>query len=166
MSEITTVFVTVGTTRFDALIGAIESDEVLDTLAGLGYERVLVQYGHGQEPFQSRQRRPRLALESYRFKPSLQADFEGADLVISHAGFGCLIESLNLHKPVVAVTNAALMDDHQTEIAAHLERQGYAVRTTPDQLASALQQADFKGRTLLPKAAPEKYAMYIDKLLF
>jgi beta-1,4-N-acetylglucosaminyltransferase len=115
------VFVTVGTTKFEELVKMVDSKEVKEALVQRGYDRLVVQFGKGEhvpcvEPFEG------LEQESYRYKPSLKEDFEAASLVISHAGFGCLIESLNLGKAVLAVINTSLMDNHQVEIASQLER--------------------------------------------
>jgi len=45
-----TVFVTVGTTRFDKLVAAVLAPAVLQELAGRGYRRMTVQFG--REPRQ------------------------------------------------------------------------------------------------------------------
>ena len=56
------VFVTVGTTEFDALIEAVDSDAAHAALAALGYTRVLFQVGRGSArprgPAGSRSSRP------------------------------------------------------------------------------------------------------------
>jgi beta-1,4-N-acetylglucosaminyltransferase len=86
MSGKKTCFVTVGTTKFEALIKHVDSSDVLDALAARGYERVLVQYGKGEfEPFQNKLQN-NLLLESYRFKPSLHEDMSQASLIVTHAG--------------------------------------------------------------------------------
>ena len=45
-----TVFVTVGTTSFDALLLAVCSDTALRNLAAIGVTQVVVQYGRGEWP--------------------------------------------------------------------------------------------------------------------
>ena len=45
MSDQKLVFVTVGTTLFDELIRTVDSDEILQRLATLGYTRVVIQTG-------------------------------------------------------------------------------------------------------------------------
>ena len=42
------VFVTVGTTKFDALIENVLSENTLSVLASLGYQEIIVQYGSGK----------------------------------------------------------------------------------------------------------------------
>jgi beta-1,4-N-acetylglucosaminyltransferase len=163
-----TCFVTVGTTKFDALVETVDSEPVLSALRAKGFDRVLVQYGGGDYvPFAARGANDDagMVLESYRFKPSLQEDFAAASLVISHAGYGCLMESLALGKAVVAVINTRLMGNHQTEIAGELSRHGHAEMCEPDALAATLRDADFSQRAPLPPAQPQAYAAHIDRLL-
>lgn len=42
------VFVTVGTTRFDALIQAVDDSRALNRLSSLGYTSLVAQIGHGE----------------------------------------------------------------------------------------------------------------------
>lgn len=78
--------------------------------------------------------------EIYRFKSSLEKDMDEADLIISHAGAGSIMEGLehcrrrnyqinrklnqNLKKLVVVI-NDQLMDNHQCELAYALEKRKY-----------------------------------------
>ncbi|KAK6199595.1 glycosyltransferase family 28 C-terminal domain-containing protein [Scheffersomyces amazonensis] len=48
-----------------------------------------------------------------------------ADLVISHAGTGSIIDALRSSKKLLVVINDTLMDNHQTEVAAEFCRQNY-----------------------------------------
>ncbi|KAG5972007.1 hypothetical protein E4U55_000956 [Claviceps digitariae] len=51
-------------------------------------------------------------------------------LIISHAGTGTILDAWRLELPLVVVPNTDLLDDHQTELAVHLAKQGYAVMST------------------------------------
>lgn len=156
-------FVTVGTTKFDALVAAVCSPDVVAALLALGIRHVVVQYGHGDPPSVV----SGLTCEAYRFKPSLAPDFAAANLVLSHAGYGCLMEALSAPGApwVVAVTNGLLMDNHQTEIASELARRGHAAACEPAGLAATLRGTDFAALTPLPPARPEAYAAFIDGLV-
>jgi beta-1,4-N-acetylglucosaminyltransferase len=88
-------FVTVGSTQFDTLIDAVLSPEVLATLRDKGYLSIIVQCGkYGGDMLKAmtgnegswRMERSGVAVEMWRYKPSLKEEFEAADLVISHAG--------------------------------------------------------------------------------
>lgn len=160
------VFVTVGTTRFEALIRAVDSVEVLRALREKGYTRVVVQIGQGQyEPFGGAATAEGLALEWYRLKPSIAGDMERASLVISHGGYGSLMESLTLRKNVIAVINDQLMGNHQVDIAFELQRQGCAVACSPDTLASTIASTDFSLFAKLEPAQPTRIASHIDSLM-
>lgn len=114
------VFVTVGTTKFEALVEQVDSEAFGAWLQTQGADlRVVVQRGAGAyEP-----RSPWIA-ECYTYKPSLAADMGGAALVITHAGSGSVLEALRLRRRTCVVANTALMDNHQTELAQELHRRG------------------------------------------
>ena len=87
-------FVTVGSTSFDSLVQSVLSSEVLRSLRVKGYSRLVVQCGDSNfELASSVSHSPNSSLERdginvelWTFKPSLQEEYERADLVISHAG--------------------------------------------------------------------------------
>mmetsp|Transcript_32037 Transcript_32037/g.55238 ORF Transcript_32037/g.55238 Transcript_32037/m.55238 type:complete len:191 (+) Transcript_32037:562-1134(+) len=114
------VFVTVGTTEFDALIRAVDTDAVRNALKERGVTDIMCQIGRGRF-------KPRLPYFDYT--SDISPYIRDADLVISHAGnieagAGTIIETLRSHKPLIVVINSALMDNHQIEIAAELSRKG------------------------------------------
>ena len=88
------VFVTVGSTRFDALVQTVLSEPVLDVLRKRGYRTLDVQCGNSdfdashlrRDADDHWQRAGDLETSIWRFKPSLKEDYERADLIISHAG--------------------------------------------------------------------------------
>jgi beta-1,4-N-acetylglucosaminyltransferase len=158
------VFVTVGTTKFDDLMKVVDSPDFQQALVRGGYERLLVQTGNSATVPQART--PKLDVQTYKFKPSLQDDFRNADLVVSHAGYGCLMESLTAGKKVVAVINTTLMDNHQLEIAQELERRQHLRKCLPDaSLVAAVETMSLTKFEPLPKACPEKYARMIDGMM-
>lgn len=89
-------FVTVGSTRFDALVQQALSNPVLNVLRSKGYTSLVVQCG--ESVFDSSQVGEEEGggwvrhlegvgtIEVWRFKPTLQDEYKQADLVISHAG--------------------------------------------------------------------------------
>lgn len=112
-----TIFVTVGTTLFDKLVSATTSPSALQWMASHGYTRLVVQYGKGSEPTLPKNSPLKDGIETYRFRPTLDDDMRQADLIISHAGAGTVMEAMKLGKHLVVVINTALMDNHQTELA-------------------------------------------------
>jgi UDP-N-acetylglucosamine transferase subunit ALG13 len=107
------IFVTVGTTEFDALVRR------MDELApGLG-EPVVAQIGRGTYVPS--------ACEYLRFAPSLDAYYEQAWLVVSHGGLGTLVEVLQRGIRLVGVSNPDRYDRHQEDILRALCDKGHMV---------------------------------------
>ncbi|KAH7326028.1 glycosyltransferase family 28 C-terminal domain-containing protein [Stachybotrys elegans] len=67
-------------------------------------------------------------------------------LVISHAGTGTILDAWKLGLPIVVVPNSSLLDDHQTEMARHLAKEGYATMSSTD--CKDLQEAIHKSELL------------------
>jgi beta-1,4-N-acetylglucosaminyltransferase len=118
------IFVTVGTTRFDPLIEAVTRVDALQWMKQNGYTHLVIQYGKGREPavaemIEDAEQKNTfwMDIRSYSFQPSLEQDMNEADLLISHAGAGTIMEALRLQKRLVVVINTSLMDNHQTELA-------------------------------------------------
>ncbi|ONK65896.1 uncharacterized protein A4U43_C06F2090 [Asparagus officinalis] len=129
-----TVFVTVGTTSFDALVKAVDSDKVKEELFRKGYTDLVIQMGRGSY-FPSKITSlshqvllttwisgddGSLSVDHFTFSPSIADYMESASLIISHAGSGSIFESLRLSKPLIVVVNEDLMDNHQSELAEEL----------------------------------------------
>ena len=163
------LFVTVGTTKFDSLIEAISDPKFLAHISRDecgAYTSLTVQYGRGSViPFadstisetknetdgavaassatvtKQNVHVNGIRCDAFQFKPSLRQDMEDADLIISHAGAGSIMEGMELcaaansktkssprdqrQKKLVVVTNAALMHGHQSELADALEARGH-----------------------------------------
>jgi len=87
------VLITVGSTRFDALVQAALSQPVLNALTRKGYSDVVIQCGNSQvdDAFSPTDRernvyRYGVNIDVWRFKPSLDEEYDAVDLVIGHAG--------------------------------------------------------------------------------
>lgn len=122
MVQSKSLFVTVGTTQFDDLIDAVTSEVALEWLISENYTHVILQYGKGRAPVipNEKQYESSVVIESYDFKASLEEDMRKAHLIVSHAGAGTVMEALYLNKYLVVVINAALMNNHQKELALAL----------------------------------------------
>lgn len=89
-------FTTVGSTKFDALVEAVLSQPVLTALHLQGYTTLVVQCGNSMVDLGTPAatvtadvttlQKSGLEIEIWKFKPSLQTEYDRADLVISHAG--------------------------------------------------------------------------------
>lgn len=149
------VFVTVGSTKFDALVQTVLDPLVLATLKRKGYNHVVIQCGTSSTSEFNEEtldnglniQREQVTINIWRFKPSLKDEFQNANLVISHAGTkplrdpsqyrligskgsGTILEVLRLGKPLITVPNTTLMDNHQEELAQALDKQGYLRAST------------------------------------
>ncbi|EMT63685.1 UDP-N-acetylglucosamine transferase subunit alg13 [Fusarium odoratissimum] len=51
-------------------------------------------------------------------------------LVISHAGTGTILDAWKMGLPLIVVPNIQLLNDHQTEMAKHLSKEGYAIMSS------------------------------------
>ncbi|XP_034037477.1 UDP-N-acetylglucosamine transferase subunit ALG13 homolog [Thalassophryne amazonica] len=158
-----TVFVTVGTTRFDELIFTITSSETLQVLKARGYEHLVLQVGRGSLP--SQDDCPHFTLETFRFKNSIAEDMKRADLVISHAGAGSCLEALGAGKPLLVVVNDKLMDNHQLELARQLHADSHLLYCTCSTLTEMLRTMDFSVLQPFLPGEPRNFANFLDKAL-
>uniref|UniRef100_A0ABM5EWB5 UDP-N-acetylglucosamine transferase subunit ALG13 n=1 Tax=Pogona vitticeps TaxID=103695 RepID=A0ABM5EWB5_9SAUR len=158
------VFVTVGTTSFDDLIAAVTAPEALQVLQDLGYQKLVLQVGRGAvcpDAFTT----AAFTLDVFRFKNSISADVQTADLVISHAGAGSCLEVLEAGKPLLVVVNDKLMDNHQLELAKQLCRDGHLFYCNTRTLVETLQSMDVSTLKPFPPGQPEKFAAFLDKVM-
>ncbi len=105
------IFVTVGSTDFDALVAAM--DELAPSLGS----PVVMQIGLGTYVPQN--------AEHFRFAPSLDNYYDAAELVVGHGGFGTIVEALQHGKKLVCVVNPATYDHHQEHLLRVFEGQDY-----------------------------------------
>jgi beta-1,4-N-acetylglucosaminyltransferase len=145
-------FVTVGSTQFDSLVQTVLSEPVLRSLRQRGYCNLVVQCGNSNFDMAKsigdsvlRLQAEGVDIEIWKFKPSLIPEYHRADLVISHAGMlrplllltnlnrkgsGTILDVLRLGKPMIAVPNTTLLDDHQQELASSLASLGHLVSSS------------------------------------
>jgi beta-1,4-N-acetylglucosaminyltransferase len=118
-----TIFVTVGTTRFDKLIEGVTRPATLEWMKTNGYTDLIIQYGNGNAPMIPSD--TPVSIQAYGFQSSLDHDMKAADLIIGHAGAGTVMEALRLQKRMVVVINTLLMDNHQVELASAMAKRGH-----------------------------------------
>lgn len=108
------IFVTVGSTDFDALVRAADA---LCAPGGLLAGRVVeMQIGEGAYL-------PAHATY-FRFAPSLEPYFERAELVIAHGGLGTAVEAIGQGRRLLAVANPDRYDHHQDDLLGALAEAG------------------------------------------
>lgn len=87
-------FLTVGSTRFDSLVTSVLQDEFLFSLRRKGFKSLVVQCGNSAFELADRLKDGKrhkltkcgIEIECWKFWPSLEPEYQKADLVISHAG--------------------------------------------------------------------------------
>ncbi|EHB14528.1 UDP-N-acetylglucosamine transferase subunit ALG13-like protein [Heterocephalus glaber] len=157
------VFVTVGTS-FNELNERMSAQESLCIFKSLGYSRPTLQIGRGTvvpEPFSTEF----FTLDVYRYKDSLQEDLQRPDLVISHAGAGSCLETLEKGKALVVVINEKLMNNHQLELAKQLHKEGHFFYCTCSMLPGLLQSMELSTLKCYPPGQPEKFSAFLDKVV-
>ncbi|KAF8630228.1 hypothetical protein AX15_003051 [Amanita polypyramis BW_CC] len=165
------VLVTVGSTAFDALIQTVTSDVFLDVLRNKGFSRLIVQRGSstvsgegiGSNGNFHSSRLHGIDIELWKYKPSLRAEMEKADIIISHAGSGTILEALRLRKALIVVPNSTLLDDHQQELAQALEAEGHLKSTSVSDLAKSVAAFKAEGMSCFPQFNGGKFARLLDE---
>ncbi|ORY96611.1 glycosyl transferase [Syncephalastrum racemosum] len=120
-------FITVGSTGFDNLVEAATQEPFLDCLHRLGFNAVTIQYGSSEPVFQRHHDSAHLELKGYKYKADITEDMASADLIVSHAGSGSILQALRLDKRLVVMVNTSLMDNHQLELAEAMANSNYCI---------------------------------------
>uniref|UniRef100_A0A8D2PKG7 UDP-N-acetylglucosamine transferase subunit ALG13 n=1 Tax=Zosterops lateralis melanops TaxID=1220523 RepID=A0A8D2PKG7_ZOSLA len=148
------------------VILCIHPSRAPQALQSRGYQRLVLQVGRGSLPqAQPGSSSSAVAVEVFRFKESLAEELQRADLVISHAGAGSCLETLEKGKPLIVVINDKLMDNHQLELAKQLHRDGYVLYCNCSTLVETLQSMNLSALKPFPPGQPEKFASFLDKVL-
>jgi beta-1,4-N-acetylglucosaminyltransferase len=103
---------------------------------------VLVQIGHGSQELarlRAAASRVRIDLQVVQFESALATRLAEADVVISHAGAGSILETLSGRAALLVVVNSRLMHDHQRELAEALNDKNHLDWTTPELMGQWLQ---------------------------
>lgn len=152
------------TVPFTKLVKAIDRTTV-EQLQKYGYDEIEVQYGLAREAFDDRGS----GVKGFDFDPKLKSRVQNAQLVISHAGSGSILDALErgygqASRKLVVVVNNDLMNNHQLELALKLEKEGCVVvcRDTND-LGAAIDSAMHRGFAKLLPASSLK--PFMDKAL-
>lgn len=167
------VFVTVGTTEFAGLMNVVLfSEEFMVTLKNQGYTKVTVQVGRGalvpDDNVIKAYAVHGITFDWYRLKPTLLSDLQMADLIISHAGAGTVLEVLRLNnKKLIVVVNNSLQENHQCELADALSGEKYCLATVPESLCDTLKGSTVSFLTLIPFPLVDHtlFPAYLDQML-
>lgn len=117
------ILVTVGSTTFDELSRLVLNDEILEKLNSMGYRRMTLQ--HGRTSSLPSGNSSVLEIIRLTYLPDMSQAMANADLIISHAGAGTVLEALKTGSSLIIVPNETLMDNHQIELAEKLGSLNY-----------------------------------------
>ena len=131
------IFVTVGTSKFDDLVKAV------DSLAKDMKEDFTVQIGKGEYI-------PRNC-KWFRFETPLSKYFKRSRLVITHGGAGTLFECLNLDVKVIAISNPKAKGEHQSDLIDELDKENYIIVSDLNQLRRAIRETKKLKKYIVPK---------------
>jgi len=165
-------FTTVGSTKFDALVQAVLSQPVLTALCLQGYTTLIVQCGNSGVHVGSGAtitgditslQKDGLDIEIWKFKPSLQTEYDRADLVISHAGSGTILDVLRMGKWLIVVPNPTLLDNHQEDLASSLNTLGHLKASTIEDLPQTIEEFDPSSITPFPPFDGSKFSNLLNE---
>lgn len=165
-----TAIVTVGSTKFDSLIRAVDSADFLRLLHGMGIRKLKVQRGNGQYlpanlGSYGQPALPGLDVEVLEYSAELPAELRQAALVISHAGAGTILDCLLSSRRIVVVPNEELMNNHQIQLGLALQEQGLLFCFRANALLDSLRQADFSVLREFPQHGSPVFAKLLGQLL-
>lgn len=131
-----------------------------------GYRNLKIQIGNGEIiPNVEEAKKLGINLTYYRFKDSIRQDIIDADLIISHAGAGSCLESLDAEKPLLVVVNEDLMHNHQIELAEQLSSDGYLYCCTNSTLETTIDKMDLNKLEIMEKTDPKIFVDYLNKYM-
>ncbi|KAI8088551.1 glycosyl transferase [Thamnidium elegans] len=159
------LFVTVGSTGFDDLVSKVTCQSFLSSLTLLGINKVCVQYGTSEPIFIKNIQTyngPRIDITGYKYKNSIAEDIEQADIVISHAGSGTVLQALRLDKKLIVVVNMSLMDNHQYQLAQAMESRNYVACSDINDLLDTIEKVKKTDLVPFPSAKPAIFATLVD----
>lgn len=128
-----------------------------------GYNKLVIQVGPSLRYGETSEQRGGVSIEMWKLKASLQPDFESADLVISHAGSGCVLDALRLQKALIVVPNPSLLHGHQAELASALENRNYLRTSTLSNLPSTITEFDGISLAPFPKFEGTRFRTILDE---
>ena len=90
---------------------------------------------------------------------------QNADLIISHAGAGSILDALECKKNLIVVANQSLMDNHQLELAEQLYKDKYLYYCTCETLLNTIQTMNFSKLRPFVNERSKQIAKLIDQIM-
>ena len=152
------LLITVGTTKFDALIASIDTPEFYATAIKHNFNKILIQKGTGSYiPSAYSSVSHAINVEVATILPNFENVIANSALVISHGGAGIILECLKHKKKVIVCVNAALMDNHQVELASALDASNSVKYCTQLENIHSVVDAVLSGEVVINDYPPFNY---------
>lgn len=90
---------------------------------------------------------------------------QSADLVISHAGAGSVLEALENRKHLIVVINDLLMDNHQVELARQLYKDEHLYYCSCQELLHTIQTMDLTKLKPFVNDKSANIASFVDNIM-
>ena len=120
------ILITVGTTKFENLIKAIDDEKFYELLINNGFTKIIIQKGYGEYiPQNFKKYENRIKIQISEILNNFENIIKTSELIISHGGAGIILESLKNKRKLIVCVNDELMDNHQIELASSLHENGY-----------------------------------------
>ena len=120
------ILITVGTTKFENLIKAIDNDNFYNMIIKNGFTKLIIQKGYGEYiPINYKKFENKIKVQVSEILNNFENVIKYSEIIISHGGAGIILESLKNKRKVIVCVNDELMDNHQIELASSLHENGY-----------------------------------------
>ena len=120
------ILITVGTTKFENLIKAIDNEKFYEMIINNGFTKIIIQKGYGEYiPQNYKKFENRIKIQISEILNNFENIIKSSELIISHGGAGIILESLKNKRKVIVCVNDTLMDNHQIELASTLDKEKY-----------------------------------------
>ena len=120
------ILITVGTTKFENLIKAIDKDNFYNMIIKNGFTKIIIQKGYGEYiPVNYKKFENKIKIQISEILKQFENVIKSSEIIISHGGAGIILESLKNKRKVIVCVNDELMDNHQVELASSLHNEGY-----------------------------------------
>ncbi|EST06404.2 Glycosyl transferase, family 28, C-terminal [Kalmanozyma brasiliensis GHG001] len=107
-------------------------------------------------------------LQLFQFAPDLKSYIQSADIVISHAGSGTILDTLRMRPTpptLIVVPNTSLMDNHQVELAEALGRDRFVIVGLEETLAEDVVRARETTCEAFPDFDASRFTAIVDDLM-
>ncbi|XP_076239191.1 alg13 UDP-N-acetylglucosaminyltransferase subunit isoform X2 [Calliopsis andreniformis] len=139
--------------------------KLLEALSSKGYNELILQIGKASLIPDCTPRYGITAIEYFNLKENILEYVQNADLIISHAGAGSILDALENGKNLIVVTNQSLMDNHQLELAEQLYTDKYLYYCTCETLLNTIETMNFAQLKPFSVRKSKHIAQFIDEIM-